>query len=60
MQIVPRIGKLLARSVEAWAIRTGAPWVEVNVYEVNAEARQFYEALGYLPLSMKLRTLDNS
>jgi GNAT superfamily N-acetyltransferase len=49
------IGKLLARSVESWAIRLGAPWVEVNVYEINAEARQFYEAMGYLPLSTKLR-----
>jgi len=50
------IGKLLARAVEAWAIGSGAPWVEVNVYEVNADARRFYEALGYLPLSTKLRT----
>ena len=33
----------------------GAPWVELNVYEVNAEARRFYEALGYLRLSTKLR-----
>jgi GNAT superfamily N-acetyltransferase len=49
------IGELLARSVEAWALRLGAPWVEVNVYENNAEARRFYEALGYLPLSTKLR-----
>lgn len=49
------IGELLARSVEAWALRSGAPWVEVNVYEINIEARRFYEALGYLPLSAKLR-----
>ena len=50
------IGKRLARAVEAWAIQSGAPWVEVNVYDINAEARRFYEALGYLPLSMKLQT----
>jgi len=49
------IGKLLVRSVEAWATQSGAPWVEVNVYEVNADARQFYETLGYLPSSTKLR-----
>jgi GNAT superfamily N-acetyltransferase len=49
------IGKLLARSVETWAIRSGAPWIELNVYEANADARRFYEALGYLPLSTKLR-----
>lgn len=52
------IGKLLARSVETWAIRSGAPWVEANVYEVNADARRFYEAMGYLPLSTKLRSRD--
>jgi len=49
------IGRLLARSVESWALRLGAPWVEVNVYEVNADARRFYEELGYLPMSTKLR-----
>lgn len=49
------IGGLLARAVEVWAIGLGAPWVEVNVYEVNDEARRFYEASGYLPLSAKLR-----
>jgi GNAT superfamily N-acetyltransferase len=49
------IGTLLARAVEQWAIGAGAPWVEVNVYAVNAEALRFYEALGYLPLSAKLR-----
>ena len=39
------IGKRLARAVEAWAIESGAPWVEVNMYNINAEARRFYEAL---------------
>ena len=49
------IGKRLVEAVEAWAIGSGAPWVELNVYEVNADARRFYQALGYLPLSTKLR-----
>lgn len=49
------VGMLLARSVEGWAVGAGAAWVEVNVYAANPEARRFYEALGYLPLSMKLR-----
>ena len=31
------IGKLLARSVEEWAVGLGAPWVELNVYDVNAK-----------------------
>jgi GNAT superfamily N-acetyltransferase len=49
------IGKRLTQSVESWATGLGAPWVEVNVYAINEEARQFYEALGYLPFSTKLR-----
>jgi ribosomal protein S18 acetylase RimI-like enzyme len=49
------IGKRLTRAVEEWAIEMGAPWVELNVYEFNAQARGFYEALGYLPVSTKLR-----
>ena len=49
------IGKLLTHAVEKWAIDMGAPWVELNVYEFNAGARQFYETLGYLPYQVKLR-----
>jgi hypothetical protein len=39
----------------AWTLEAGAAWVELNVYEFNQDARHFYEALGYLPLSTKLR-----
>lgn len=53
------LGKRLARAVEAWALAQGAPWVEVNVYDVNAEALRFYEALGYAPLSARLRKLPS-
>jgi len=49
------IGTLLTQSIEEWALGLGARWVELNVYEFNAEARRFYEALGYVPLSTKLR-----
>jgi GNAT superfamily N-acetyltransferase len=49
------IGKLLTYAVEKWATDLGVPWVELNVYQFNVEARQFYEALGYLPYSTKLR-----
>ena len=49
------IGKLLALSVEEWALSLGAPWVELNVYEFSIEARRFYESLGYLPLATRLR-----
>jgi GNAT superfamily N-acetyltransferase len=49
------IGKRLTYAVEGWALESGAPWIELNVYEFNTEARRFYEALGYLPFSTKLR-----
>jgi diamine N-acetyltransferase len=49
------IGQRLMHAVEAWALESGAPWVELNVYDFNADARRFYEALGYLPFSTKLR-----
>jgi GNAT superfamily N-acetyltransferase len=49
------IGQRLMHAVEQWALESGAPWVELNVYEFNTEARRFYEALGYLPFSTKLR-----
>ncbi len=54
------IGKRLTVAVEEWAIGLGVPWVELNVYEFNAEARRFYEALGYLPVSTKLRKPTSS
>jgi GNAT superfamily N-acetyltransferase len=49
------IGKLLVQAVEAWSAGLGAPWVELNVYDVNAGALRFYQELGYLPMMMKLR-----
>jgi diamine N-acetyltransferase len=49
------IGKRLTHALEEWALESGAAWTELNVYEFNTEARRFYEALGYLPLSTKLR-----
>ena len=49
------VGTLLTRAVETWALGRGAPWLEVNVYDFNAEARRFYESLGFLPLRTVLR-----
>jgi GNAT superfamily N-acetyltransferase len=54
------IGKRLAQCVEDWAGGMGAPWVEVNVYDANVEAQHFYEALGYAPLSAKLRKVRSN
>lgn len=49
------IGRLLTAAVEQWAVACGAPSIELNVYDFNADARRFYESLGYLPLTRKLR-----
>lgn len=49
------VGRALALAFEAWAFARDAQWLELGVYEFNVEARRFYEQLGYLPLSTKLR-----
>ena len=49
------IGARLARAAENWANERGAAWLELGVYDFNTEARAFYEALGYVPVSTKLR-----
>jgi len=49
------IGTLLLRAAETWAHARGAAWLELVVYDFNAEARAFYEARGYLAVSAKLR-----
>jgi len=49
------IGARLARAAENWARDRGTAWLELGVYDFNTEARAFYEALGYLPVSTKLR-----
>lgn len=48
-------GARLVAAMEAWALAAGAAWLELSVYEFNAEAHRFYEALGYLPLRTVLR-----
>jgi ribosomal protein S18 acetylase RimI-like enzyme len=49
------IGVQLARAAESWANQRDVAWVELGVYDFNTEARAFYETLGYLPVSTKLR-----
>ncbi|MEO8903275.1 MAG: GNAT family N-acetyltransferase [Polyangiaceae bacterium] len=49
------VGTALTRAAEAWAHARSAQWLELVVYDFNADARGFYEALGYLPTSTKLR-----
>ena len=48
------VGQLLADEVDRWARAHGAASIELNVYEFNATALQFYEALGYATQSRKL------
>jgi GNAT superfamily N-acetyltransferase len=49
------VGSALTHAAEAWAKQQNVKWLELGVYEFNGEARVFYEALGYLPVSTKLR-----
>jgi GNAT superfamily N-acetyltransferase len=49
------VGKALVLAAETWAREQGLGWLELGVYEFNREARAFYEALGYVPVSTKLR-----
>jgi GNAT superfamily N-acetyltransferase len=49
------VGRALARAAEQWALGRGAKWLELGVYEFNVEARAFYRALGYSPVTTKLR-----
>jgi ribosomal protein S18 acetylase RimI-like enzyme len=49
------VGTALLRAAEAWIENAGAKWVELNVYDVNVEARAFYAAAGYAPMIHRLR-----
>jgi len=49
------VGTALIRDAERWAVAHGAKWLELGVYEFNDDARAFYGALGYGPVSTKLR-----
>jgi GNAT superfamily N-acetyltransferase len=49
------VGARLLGAAESWVMERGAAWLELGVYNFNADARAFYEALGYSPVSTKLR-----
>jgi len=49
------IGRRLMEKMQEWAIAKGATSIELNVYEFNEAAIAFYEGLGYLTLSRKMR-----
>ena len=48
------VGQLLADEVDSWAKAQGATSIELNVYEFNQAAMQFYAALGYTTQSRRL------
>ncbi|MBN1401540.1 MAG: GNAT family N-acetyltransferase, partial [Anaerolineae bacterium] len=53
------VGRALMEAVLAWARGQGAQQIELTVWEFNAGARAFYEALGYATASRRLwRTLN--
>jgi ribosomal protein S18 acetylase RimI-like enzyme len=53
------IGRALMEAVFAWARGRGAQQIELTVWEFNAGARAFYEALGYTTASRRMwRTLE--
>jgi ribosomal protein S18 acetylase RimI-like enzyme len=41
------LGRALMAAAEAWLLGRGAPKIQLMVRDDNAEARGFYEALGY-------------
>jgi diamine N-acetyltransferase len=49
------IGQALMQTAYRWAAERGATSVELNVYEFNREAIDFYRALGYENLSRTMR-----
>lgn len=53
------IGRMLMEAVHVWATEKGATSIELNVYEFNHKAINFYQRLGYELLSRKMiHTLD--
>ena len=49
------IARGLYETCEAWAVERKASWVEVNVYEFNAEAYRFYSTAGFQTTMRRMR-----
>ena len=49
------IARRLYESCEGWARDRKAAWIEVNVYEFNAEAYDFYASVGFTSTMRRLR-----
>lgn len=48
-------GRALMERLEQWVLARGGRYIELDVYEFKADARAFYEELGYLPMSCRMR-----
>ena len=48
------IGRALVKKAHEWAVAKGAESVELNVWEFNQGAIQFYQMLGYETASRKM------
>ena len=49
------IARGLYEACEKWALERKASWVEVNVYEFNAEAYDFYASAGFETTMRRMR-----
>ena len=49
------IGHLLVNKVHKWAVTRGASAVELTVFTFNQEAFDFYKAIGYETISLRMR-----
>jgi ribosomal protein S18 acetylase RimI-like enzyme len=55
------IGSTLMHRIHEWAIAKGATAIELNVYEFNRDAIDFYHRLGYDTVSRRMRkSLDKA
>jgi len=48
------IGRALMEKAREWAVEEGADSIELNVWEFNKEAIEFYQQLGYRTVSQKM------
>jgi ribosomal protein S18 acetylase RimI-like enzyme len=49
------VGRRLYEACEAWALERNASWIDVNVYEFNVEAYNFYTSAGFATTMRKMR-----
>jgi ribosomal protein S18 acetylase RimI-like enzyme len=49
------IARRLCEACEGWALERKASWVEVNVYETNVEAHDFYASVGFEAAMRRMR-----